>query len=321
MEWRLPSSLDNRRKYMLDDASKSTARVLRRPYGNIVVRPVSEHRADAGLKPVYQDLKATFGVPWVGVITQAVAHYRPFFIEAWRQFQPSALSHYFESRCDAIRLSAWEQIDSSFEVPALATRLQQIGYSDTELTQIRAILDIFDYGNPKYLVLATAIQQSLCEDRRLGGGTASGRWDRLPRSPIYQLDPIPVMVEEHHALEGLHAIYEDIKLTLGLPFVNSDYKAMGRWPSYLALAWQDLKPCIDSEPYVRIRQEVHEQALATVDGLPHRYFVDKARAIALGMAEDDVFELMRVITLFQWLLSGLILNVTWFKRALAEPAR
>jgi hypothetical protein len=306
---------------MLDEITKPAARVLRSPDRNVIVRPVPEHRADAGLKPVYQDLKATFGVPWVGVITQAVAYYRPFFIEAWRQFQPSARTHYFESRCDAIRLSAWVRTGASFEVPQLASRLQQIGYSDTELTQIRAMLDIFDYGNPKYLVLATAIQQSLCEDRRLGGAAAAGPWDLLPRSPIYQLDPIPAMVEEHHALDGLRAVYDDIKSTLGLPFVNSDYKAMGRWPSYLELAWRDLKPSIDSVAYAGIRQDLHEQALAAVDGLPYRYFVDKARAITVGMPEDDVFELMRVITLFQWLLSGLIINVTWFKRALAEPAR
>jgi hypothetical protein len=306
---------------MQNAAVKSTEAVLRRPDGNVTVRPVPEHRADAGLKPVYRDIKTTFGVPWVGVITQAVAHYRSFFIEAWRQFQPSARTHYFESRCDAIRLSAWQQMGSSFEVPLMAARLKQIGYSETELAQIRTMLDIFDYGNPKYLLLATAIQQSLCEDRRLGGGPIKGEWDRLPRSPIYQSDPIPVMIEEHHALGGLQAVYEDIKSTLGLPFVNSDYKAMGRWPSYLALAWQDIQPSIDSAAYVRIRQDIHEQALAAVEDLPHRYLVDKARAVAVGLTEDEVFELMRVITLFQWLLSGLILNVTWFKRALAEPAR
>jgi hypothetical protein len=306
---------------MLNNAVKTTAQTLRRPDGSVTVRPVPEHRADAGLKPIYQDLKATFGVPWIGVITQAVAHYRPFFIEAWRQFQPSARTHYFESRCDAIRLSAWEQTGSSFDVPPLTTRLQQIGYSEAEIGQIRTVLDIFDYGNPKYLVLATAIQQGLCEDRCLGGGAAIGKWDHLPRSPIYQIDPIPAMIEEHHALGGLQTVYADIKATLGLPFVNSDYKAMGRWPSYLLLAWQDLKPSIDSEHYVRIRQGIHERALATAEGLPHRYLVDKERAIAVGLTEEEVVELMRVITLFQWLLSGLIINVTWFKHALTDSAK
>ncbi len=303
---------------MFNDASRIPARLLARPQGDIVVRPVPEHRAGADLKPVYQDLKATFGVPWVGVITQAVAHYRPAFIDAWRQFQPSARTHFFESSCDAIRLSAWEQVGSMFNVRPVAQRLQAIGYSESELAQIRAVLNIFDYGNPKYLVFATAIQQSLCEHRCLGGGTPGGRWDTCPRSPIYQLDPIPVMVEEHHALGGLRDVYQDIKTTLELPFVNSDYKAMARWPSYLALAWQDLKPVIGSQPYTRIRQNLHDQAMAVANGLPYRYMLDKARAIAVGLQENEVSELMQVITLFQWLLSGLVLNVTWFKRAIEE---
>lgn len=143
----------------------------------------------------------------------------------------------------------------------------------------------------------------------------------MPRAPIYQIDPIPVMVEEHHALGGLKTVYEDIKATLGLPFVNSDYKAMGRWPSYLALAWGDLKPSIDSDPYTLIRQAIHEQALAAVEGLPHAYLVDRAEAIAVGLTDEQVDELMKVIGLFQWLLSGLILNVTYFKLAATDRGR
>lgn len=303
---------------MLSEQLNQTTKMLKRPEGAVPVRPVPEHRADGELVPVYRDLKATLGVPWVGVITQAVAHYRPFFVEAWRQFQPSARSHYFESRCDAIRLTAWEQVGAAFDIEPRSDSLGRLGYSDNELAQIRATLDVFDYGNPKYLVLATAIQQSLCHGRRLGGGLPRDRRDGMPRAPIYQIDPIPVMVEEHHALGGLKTVYEDIKATLGLPFVNSDYKAMGRWPSYLALAWGDLKPSIDSDPYTLIRQVIHEQALATVEGLPHAYLVDRAQAIAEGLTDEQADELMKVISLFQWLLSGLILNVTYFKLAMTD---
>lgn len=303
---------------MLSEQLNQATKMLKRPKGDVPVRPVPEHRADGELVPVYRDLKATLGVPWVGVITQAVAHYRPFFVEAWRQFQPSARSHYFESRCDAIRLTAWEQVGAAFDIAPRSGSLGRLGYSDTELAQIRATLDVFDYGNPKYLVLATAIQQSLCHGRSLGGGVPQDRRDGMPRAPIYQIDPIPVMVEEHHALGGLKTVYEDIKATLGLPFVNSDYKAMARWPNYLALAWGDLKPAIDSDPYIRIRQAIHEQALATVEGLPYAYLVDRARAIAEGLTDEQADELMKVISLFQWLLSGLILNVTYFKLAMTD---
>lgn len=303
---------------MSRDATQEMQPRVRRPDGNVTVRPVPEHCADAELEAVYRDLKTTFGVPWVGVITQAVAHYRPFFVEAWQQFQPSAASHYFESRCDAIRLCALEEVQNAFEVPPHDAQLRSFGYSDMEIADIRAVLDIFDYGNPKYLVLATAIQQSLCNDRRLGSKTVCSLRDRMPRPSIRQTGPIPVMVEEHHALGGLGSVYDDIKATLRLPFVNSDYKAMARWPRYLALAWGGLRSEIDSDAYQLIRQRLHAQALSVVEDLPYPFYVPKVRAIEVGLSDADACELMQVISLFQWLLPGLILNVTWFKQALAQ---
>jgi hypothetical protein len=286
---------------------------LQRPSGEVTVRPVPEHLADAALTEVYQDLKATLAVPWVGVITQAVAHYRPFFIGAWKRFQPSARTYYFERHCDAIRLRAWEEMAGAFDIRPHSQQLTALGYSDRELAEIRATLDIFDYGNPKYLVLATAIKESLCKGRRLGGGEGCNGQDKMPRSPICQTGPIPVMVEEHHALSGLKAVYEDIKATLELPFVNSDYKALARWPSYLELAWGELKPCINTAEYQRVRQHIHEQALSTVESLPHEYFMDQSAALEAALSQDQVSELVNVISLFQWLLSGLIINVTHFK--------
>lgn len=301
---------------MPSPSSGEENRDLRRPEGDVRVSPVPEHRADAELAPVYRDVKATLGVPWVGVIAQAVARYRPLFMDAWQQFQPSARTHFLESRCDGIRLQAWEQMADALDIEPQRERLRELGYSHAELAQIRETLDVFDYGNPKYLVLATAIQQSLCHGVRLGGRSVGDPRDTMPRPPIHQTGPIPVMVEEHHAFGGLSDLYADMKTTLQLPFVNSDYKAMARWPTYLALAWRHLKPHIDTAPYHRVRQGIHEQALATAEGLPYPYLLDQARALRLGLTGEQVHELRAVISLFQWLLSGLVINVTFFKRAL-----
>lgn len=306
---------------MPSHSSEETTTPLQRPAGHVPVRPIPEHRADEELSPVYRDVKTTLGVPWVGVIMQAVAHYRPLFMESWRQLRPSARSHFFESRCDGIRLQAWEEMANAFSIAPRSDSVRQLGYSEAELGHIRSTLDVFDYGNPKYLVLATAIQQSLCHGRKLGGGPASDRRDIMPRTPLSQTDPIPVMVEEHHALDDLDALYDDTKTTLQLPFVNSDYKAMARWPNYLALAWGDLKPHVDSEPYNRVRRTIHEQAVAIAEHLPYPYFVDQVRALAVGLTDEQVDELKRVISLFQWLLSGLIINVTYFKLAMTPNGR
>ena len=283
--------------------------------GDVIVRPVPEHRADQALSEIYRDLKATFGVPWVGVITQAVAYYQPFFAEAWRRFSPSAKTHFFERASDEIRLRSWEHMAQSFVIDGQANQLRAMGYSEREIAQINAVLDIFDYGNPKYLIFATAIKEGLLTGRSFGGSAKDAR-DSLPRSPICQIDPIPVMLEEHHARGALCDVYADIKRTLQLPFINSDYKAMARWPSYLEQAWAALKPCIDTQLYQAARLDIHQQALAAVDGLPIAYRMSQADALQAGLTDAEIDELIRAISLFQWLLSGLVLNVTHFKLAM-----
>jgi hypothetical protein len=293
---------------------------LARPAGDVVVRPIPEHRADEELSRTYRDLKVTLGVPWVGVITQALAHYRPFFLEAWRQFRPTAQSRYFERICDEIRLLAWEQMSSAFTFAPQRKRLEALGYSDREISQIAATLDLFDYGNPKYLVLATAVTVSLVDDRALGTAPTTDPRDFLPRAPISQSEPIPVMIEQHHAGADLRALYDDIKAHVELPFVNSDYKAMARWPSYLKLTWDEWKARIADPAYTRARQQIHAFAVDAVDHAPHGYRMNRAACAASGMSNAEIDELTRTISLFQWLLSGLILNVTGFKLALGEDS-
>jgi len=290
---------------------------LQRPEGQFPVRPVPEYLADGDLLPAYADLKAALGVPWVGVITQAVAHYRPFFLRAWAQFSANAKTRYFERQCEHIRTLAVQQVQAGLPVVSQHARLQALGYSERELAQITATLDVFNAGNPPYLVLATAIKESLCFGRTLGG-TPSGPDDLLPRAPIGSTGTLPVMVEPHHAGSDVLALYGSIQTTLNLPFVNSDYKAMARWPSYLQLAWGDLAPVVSCPGYKAARQQVHNAAMATVAHLPHAYTMRHTEALAAGLSDEAAQELMRVISLFQWLLSGLIVNVTQCQLAL-EP--
>lgn len=290
-----------------------------RPTGEVPVRPIPESCADHSLSEIYSELKVTFGVPWVGVISQAVAYYRPFFSSAWSRFSPSAKTHFFERISDEMRLSSWEHMKQSFVIVSQVDHLRKTGYSEFELAQIGAVLDIFDYGNPKYLIFATAIKEGLLTGRSLGGSAKQGR-DSLPQPPICKLDPIPVMIEEHHARGVLCDVYADIKRTLQLPFINSDYKAMARWPSYLEQAWAALKPCIDTPAYQAARLEIHQQALAAVDNLPIVYRMSKVDALQAGLTDTEIDELIRVISLFQWLLSGLILNVTHFKIAMNKSS-
>lgn len=297
------------------DRLKLQSGQLQRPEGEFPVRPVPEYLADGDLLPAYADLKATLGVPWVGVITQAVAHYRPFFLQAWAQFSVNAKTRCFERQCEHIRLLAVDQVQVHLPATPQRTRLLALGYSERELAQVAATLDVFNAGNPPYLLLATAIKESLCFGRTLGGTPASPD-DVLPRTAIPPSGSVPVMVEPHHATGDVLAVYGRIKTALNLPFVNSDYKAMARWPSYLQLAWTDLEPWVGQPGYQAARQRVHDAAVDAVAQLPHAYTMRHAEALAAGLSDAEAQELMGVISLFQWLLSGLIVNMTQCRRAL-----
>ena len=298
---------------------------LSRPATAPPVRPVPEWRADGALRQAYAELRAAMDVPWVGVITQALAHYEGFYLHAWSRLRPAVESAWFAERCDAIARAAVAGVEATLSPPDMRDALRNAGYGARELDAIRATLDALNHGNPQYLVYATAVRYALqgaalgadARDEARLAPRSGMRRDRTgaaspPSPPSHGL----VMIEEHHALADVKAVYADIKATLGLPFVNSDYKAMARWPTYFAPAWAALRPRVASTPYDALRRAVHRQAVAAVIELPLPFRLDRHAALALGMMAAEVDELVEVISLFQWLLSGLVVNVTWLRAAL-----
>ena len=126
-----------------------------------------------------------------------------------------------------------------------------------------------------------------------------------------------LLMEAHHADAPTQALYEDIKATLGLPFVNTDYRAFARWPSYFALAWQGLREVAGTPAHEALCQACHNrvadlaaQGLANPGGLS----ADVLRAAA--EADASLEEVTQVCRLFQWLLPGLIVNVAYFRHQL-----
>lgn len=305
---------------------------LSRPDVAPPVRPVPEWRAEGPLLAAYAELRAAMQVPWVGVITQALAHYEAFYLEAWRWLRPAVESAWYAQRCEAIAAQAVDGVEATLSPPGLRDALRAAGYGERELGAIGATLDALNHGNPQYLVYATAVRYALqgaalgtdAPDAArlaprpgfppsvLGEGPASWSPDARPGVGA----PGLVMIEEHHALADVKAVYADIKATLALPFVNSDYKAMARWPSYFAPAWAALRPHVDTPAYDALRRAVHRQAVQAAIELPLPYRLDRSATLALGMTPAEVDELVEVISLFQWLLSGLVVNVTWFRAAL-----
>ncbi|MDX1709638.1 MAG: hypothetical protein R3316_00705 [Rhodovibrionaceae bacterium] len=281
------------------------------------IHPVPEYLAEGRTKAWYEEMKAALQVPWMGVVTMAFAHYPAFFAELWRGLKPLVGSAPFVEACAELRALAETQA-ARFDPPDIRPRLEDIGYAPREIAGIAAINDVFSHGNQPYVIIAT-IARGLLEGREMGGATAA---------PAYQgrhapdVDAPFVLMEAHHADAPTRAVYEEVKAALGLPFVNTDYRAFARWPSYWAAAWEHLKPVVVAPAYEEACQTCHERVAAmALDELPNPGGLNGEALRAAAAQDGDAEEVLAVTRLFQWLLPGLIVNVAYLRHQLAGSAQ
>ena len=286
----------------------------RRPDPLPAIHPLPEYLAEGRVKQRYEDMKAVFQVPWMGVVTMAYAHYPSFYDSFWEGLRPLFASRPFVDAFQVLR-AATEDAVEALAAPPLVPRLTELGYAPHELDDIRAMIEVFSHGNFPYLLVAT-IARLLLEGGELGGTSAAPAFEgrHAPAAGV----PF-VLIEAHHADPPTRALYDDIKATLGLPFVNTDYRALARWPSYFHRAWVDLKTVVAGGAYEEIVRGVHARAVAAVRNLPNPNELTSAALAAAAEADAARAEVLEMCRLFQWLLPGLVVNVAYFRRQLLEP--
>jgi hypothetical protein len=276
------------------------------------IHPEPEYRVSGRRAKWYADIKQVFQVPWMGVVTMAFSHYPHFFDALWRGLKPLARSKPFVDGCARLR-SHTERRVSMLTPDRIVRRLQTIGYAPRELDQIRSSIEVFSHGNFPYLLCATAARR-LLEGYELGSAM-DATVDAGHHAP--NIDVPFVLMEAHHADRGTREIYQDIQSTLGLPFVNTDYRALARWPSYFALAWNSLKPAVKSSEHAAICLEVHEYADRLMgELLPNPGALTAAALCSAAERDGNTGEILQVARLFQWLLPGLVTNVAFLRAQL-----
>ena len=196
---------------------------------------------------------------------------------------------------------------------SLIESLASMGYAPREIDAIRQVNTVFSHGNQLYVLIATVARHLL----EIGDmqGTADAEPFQERHAPDIQV-PF-VLMESHHADKPTQAVYEDIKNILQLPFVNTDYRAFARWPSYFALAWIDLREKAGTKEHESICQDCHDRVAEMVAYQlpnPGRLSSDSLRRAAEADAGLD--EIIQVCRLFQWLIPGLITNVAYFRHQL-----
>lgn len=275
---------------------------------------VPEALAVGQLKESYEDTKAAFGVPWMGVVAMAFASYPTFYGALWEALEPVAKSEAFVQACRTLRLEA-EKVAQTLPIGDVEACLLLKGYNDADLKQINQVIEVFSEGNMPYLMMATIARLSL-EGHRFEDRGPILMSDLKPTSPVWPHGQPLVLIEQHHQSPDGVALYERIKSALGLPFVNTDYRALARWPSYFTLVWDRLDPHIASNAYTNAVEHIHQTACELCQNLHGLESLSSDALIGAAQADAPAGEVEDVVRLFQWLLPGLVANVAFFRSEL-----
>jgi hypothetical protein len=234
----------------------------------------------------------------------------------WSALAPLIELRAFEEAADDLRARA-AQIAVELGCPLIESQLEWAGYDLDEIDEIRSVVDLFHYQDAKLLLFASVLGQAL--EVGCGGGRGSGR--ALMRIPAGVPEEMPALELVPEDVDGvLGDCFREIREHAGVGRVADDFRALGRWPRYLQLAWGDARSR-DADGRARAAtDELRAQADLGAAQLPHRACITDRDLRAAGA---DPVKVRALVRRFRSALPGLVLDLALFKVQLAgaEDAR
>ncbi|MEX0802553.1 MAG: halocarboxylic acid dehydrogenase DehI family protein [Candidatus Binatia bacterium] len=259
-------------------------------------KPVAEYEATGELERVYHEIRQIQGVnlnfrTWGG--------YGKFLPVMWDATRANLETRVFENAADQVRAEA---VRIAGQLGRLDIKARS-PLGESQSYQIQKALALYHYINPKLLVLTSAVRLALIGEE-LRGGAAQSDVELIERGVPAGMYPME-MVSEKPDDELVKKIFAEIKRTLSLQSINSDYRTLALWPDYLAAAWSGLKPIVQREEYSTVSAELRETARKLALSLPYAIDLSMEKVKEIGEGEE-VFEKTES---FEKLLPGLIINI------------
>jgi len=285
-----------------------------RPTRLPIVRPVCDREASPEIADIYSELKAVLQVPWVAMITRAYARYPTFFATLWSGMRELCGSETYVRAAQDLSGRVDDDV-AILSPPPVAERLHCMGYLAEDLRNIQRVLDVLSHGNNMYqpLVMAALVL--------LEGGSLSSDNAKQRPFPGRHAPRVPrqfVLMEAHHVAGETQVLYEDIKATLGLPYVNSDYRALARWPSYLALVWEGLKPVIGTDRHRKLADAYHRRSVELIPNLPNPGRLTSPGLRAAAEKDASVGEILDIVRLLIYNIPPLMVNVAYLRSQISS---
>jgi hypothetical protein len=274
------------------------------------IEPVDKHTAPPEIRQVLDDVQSVMGIPWPPANWRCYAMYPAAMLRLWDRMRFAVNTGPFLGDAIAIADHAARSMDDWYR-PAFEP---DIPHHDVHRVQWE--LDAFNYGNPQLLIEQAALSRAL-------RGEVVGSTDPIPEAPRqpspYRHGQLHLVSEEEASIET-RALYDDIKRTLNVPIVNSDYQAMAKWPAFLHPAWEDIKPYQERDEFRALSQRLARMADEGADRL-HPAVEISTHELHESCGSDEQWDNLRqMVQMFTDLLPGLIINVAMLRIAATPRA-
>jgi Halocarboxylic acid dehydrogenase DehI len=266
---------------------------------------VDETQADRPTIEAYELITRKLRVARVPLLFRALAGEKAL-LPCWKALRPAVRLRAFEEGADELRARA-ARAAVDLGCPLIETQLEWAGYDVDEIDEIRAQVNIFHYQNAKLLLFVAVLCEAL--NGEAGGGKETPRaTQRVPRGVPHEMGIVELVPEDANG--SLARAFKSIRAHFGLGIVADEFRAFGRWPKYLNIAWDDARK---RDADTRAREALDDlwmQAEAAAASLPVKVSVPAAQLSGAGCEPVRVHAL---VERFRRAMPGLTLDVAQLK--------
>jgi hypothetical protein len=266
-------------------------------------KQISEREAEGEIERVYHEIKQTLRVSGVNLNFRTWAGYEKFLPLMWDAMWPVAETRAFEDAADRVRAEA---VLAAQGLGHLSVA-EHVRLGESQRYQIQAALDLYHYINPKLLVFTSTVKLALEEWPPEENTTEEHEKDLIERGipeRMYPMEMIPTDPDD----ERTATLFGDIKQTLSLSSINSDYRTLALWPDYLGATWNQLKPLTQRPDYQKTSDDLRSLAL----NLARSFGSIPLSREAVDEGGQNSAEILETTEKFERLLPSLIMNIALF---------
>ncbi len=251
-----------------------------RSAGRAYAALVGEGAVRHPVSPLAGQMARALGSPFLPGVLEELGGAGDYLACVWPQLEPSVATQGFLNSALYMADMASDGIEESYEPELSREALLAGGITSAELERLLAVLDVFQWLQPQLLLLLSALAEAWDEP------VVGGRGRTEPRE-------FGERARAHLATEILlvppvEPPLPDVAGAIGLQTPPELYRAVARWPRYVAPAWEELEHLAAYPPIRRRGRALYFYARSSTRFLAHPLRASRAELRARGVSSASL---------------------------------